>query len=198
MNRATRVRAREDSGNERKAAMRIVFLDFDGVLNSHEYMRRLGTLGEPVDVAGLDPEAVARLNRLVSEGCAEVVISSSWRHGRTLDELRAILTAAGFTGEVVGKTPDCAHKPEGGLWHGAMRGNEVQTWLDLAPLYDVWVAQFVIVDDDSDMAHLADRHVKTRFDTGLTDADVDRAVKMLGEERPLLVVPSKEMALRFT
>ncbi len=177
--------------------MRIVFLDFDGVLNSHEYMRDRAPAEERASVTGLDRVAVARLNRMVESGCAEVVVSSSWRHGRTLHELRVILADAGFTGEVVGKTPDCAHKPEGGLWHGAMRGNEVQSWLDLAPLFGIEVTQFVIVDDDSDMAHLADRHIKTTFETGLTDADVDRAVRMLDEERPLIVIPKVDM-LRFT
>ena len=175
---------------------RIVFLDFDGVLNSHAYARRLG---REQDVMGLDEDAVSRLNRLVTEGgFPDVVVSSSWRHGRTVHQLRELLHRAGFSGCVVGKTPDCAHTPEGGLWRGAMRGNEVQSWLDLAPLYDVEVTQFVIIDDDSDMAHLADRHIKTAFETGLTDADVDRAIKMLAEPVAAIVVPSTEVALRFT
>ena len=178
--------------------MRIVFLDFDGVLNSHQYMRGHGTATMPDGVTGLDPAAVVRLNRLVEDGAADVVVSSSWRHGRTVHELRYLLHTAGFSGCVVGKTPDCAHKPEGGLWHGAMRGNEVQSWLDLAPLYDVEVASFVIIDDDSDMAHLADRHIKTPFETGLTDEHVDLAIKMLSEPPPLLVEPTKEAVLRFT
>ena len=180
---------------EGMVAMKVVFLDFDGVLNSHAYARRLG---KEQDVMGLDEDAVSRLNRLVIDGRAEVIVSSSWRHGRTVHELRTLLRQAGFNGLVSGKTPDCAHKPEGGLWHGAMRGNEIQSWLTLAPLYDIDVEQFVIIDDDSDMAHLADRHIKTAFETGLTDADVDRAVAMLAEARPVLVVPSAEMALRFT
>jgi hypothetical protein len=175
--------------------MRLVFLDFDGVLNSHEYARRLG---DECDVLGIDLVAVSRLNRLVQEGCAEVVVSSSWRHGRTLDQLREILGAAGFTGTVVGKTPDCAHKSEGGLWHGAMRGNEIRTWIDLAPLYDVRVGQFVIIDDDSDMAHLADRHIKTKFETGLTDEDVDRAIDMLNQPVATILAASAEDVLRFT
>jgi HAD domain in Swiss Army Knife RNA repair proteins len=176
--------------------MRIVFLDFDGVLNSHAYARRLG---REQDVLGLDEDAVSRLNRLVEQGgFPDVVVSSSWRHGRTVHELRELLHRAGFNGCVIGKTPDCAHKTEGGLWHGAMRGNEVQSWLDLAPLYDVQVEQFVIIDDDSDMAHLADRHIKTSFETGLTDADVDRAIKMLAEPMPVVVRPSAETVLRFT
>lgn len=178
--------------------MRIVFLDFDGVLNSHEYVRRVGTFGEPVGVSGLDPDAVARLNTLVVDGCAEVVVSSSWRHGRTVRELGKILFDVGFNGKVVGKTPDCAHKPDGGLWHGAMRGNEIQSWLHLAPLFDIEVGQFVILDDDSDMAHLADRHIKTPFETGLTREHVDLAVKMLNEPPPAIVLPTKETVLRFT
>ena len=164
--------------------VRIIFLDFDGVLNSHDFMRRVPQRG----ICGIDPLAAARLNYLVEATDARVVVSSSWRHSRSVDELAKILRAAGFMHGVVGKTPDFAVKGDGGLWHGAMRGHEIQTWLNLAPNFDVNVDSFVILDDDSDMDHLAHRHVKTMVEHGLTDADVDRAIHLFNTAEPVVAL----------
>jgi hypothetical protein len=151
--------------------MRLVFLDFDGVLNSAEYMLSdRPTERERGGVMGLDPLAVARLNRLIKVTSAEVVVTSVVRHRKRRTELCDILKARGFVGTVRGMTP----------WHGGdhVRGLEIQAWLDewthaLGPI------EFVILDDDSDMNHLLPRLVKTSFATGLTDSDVDQAILML-------------------
>jgi len=169
---------------------KIVFLDFDGVLNSHPFIARTANGG----IAGLDPEAVVRLNRIVAVTGAEIVVSSSWRHGRSLACLRELLNASGFVGTVRGKTPDCARKPDGSLWHGAMRGSEAQAWITDADLYGLTVESFVILDDDSDMGHLAYRHVKTSMATGLLDEHVDRAIAILARsirEEGLIVMPEE-------
>jgi hypothetical protein len=74
--------------------MNIIFLDFDGVLNSRPFFaNRIAearielyeTLGEAADS---DPANVAELERLVQATGASIVISSSWRHCHRLDELR--------------------------------------------------------------------------------------------------------------
>jgi HAD domain in Swiss Army Knife RNA repair proteins len=143
---------------------RIVFLDFDGVLNSR------ASIADNCDIAGLDPTAVVRLNRLAAR--ANFVVCSSWRHGRSVKELQAILNGYGFRGHVCGKTPRA-----GGFRPG--RGMEIKMWLDFAPLFNHEVESFVILDDDSDMDPVADRHIQTSFDDGLQDAHVDLALKML-------------------
>ena len=170
--------------------MKIVFLDFDGVCNSTVYMRSLPE-SERSGVVGLDPAAVARVNRIVAgAGGASVVVSSSWRHGRSIAQLAQILRDASFDGHVRGATPEWLRKSPGGLYAAEARGQEIQAWLDGAPRYGIEVEQFVILDDDSDMAHLADRLVKTSFETGLLDEHVERAVRMLTEPPPLLVLPA--------
>lgn len=153
--------------------MKVVFLDVDGVLNSAAYLYAAerawpeGTPFEGNQHLELDPPAVARLNRIVRESGAKVVISSSWRFGNTPAEMQEILRRRGFEGEVVGDTPRDGH--------GAVRGLEIQAWLDGHP----GVESFVILDDDSDMAHLAPRHVRTRFSDGLLDEHVDAALAAL-------------------
>lgn len=157
--------------------MKVIFLDFDGVLNSHAFMR-----SDPVDgahlreSAALDPAAVLRLNRLVAETGAAVVVSSSWRYGRSVDRLRGILEERGFVGQVLDKTADWSRKEMNGLYVAQERGDEIRKWLDEHPE----VTSFVVLDDDSDMTAVRDHHVKTSlFNGGLLDEHVDRAAAIL-------------------
>lgn len=100
-----------------------------------------------------------------------IVVSSTWRLGRSLDEMKTIMGYAGVRPErVLDMTP---------RFYGAERGHEIQGWLSvnategamLLPKYQV--DNFVIVDDDSDMVHLMDRLVQTSHKTGLTWTEVE-------------------------
>ena len=55
------------------------------------------------------------------------------------------------------------------------RGDEIQDWLTRHPD----VTQFVILDDDADMAHLLPYLVQTRTREGLTDEQTDEVIKRL-------------------
>ena len=81
---------REDS------TRRVVFLDIDGVLAP---IRRWDRYGD------IEPACIEVLNEIVASARADVVVSSTWRHGKTVVELQAMLEAEGFTGRVVDKTP---------------------------------------------------------------------------------------------
>lgn len=181
--------------------MNVAFLDFDGVLNCTPYLVKLQREQPGIEIgeaADIDPEAVARLNRLVREASAQVVISSSWRHGRTVPKLAELLRARGFEGQVIGRTVDFVPNEDPmSKRHCGDRGDEIQAWIDTAPLYGVEVTSFVILDDSADMAHLADRLVRTSMDTGLLDGHVDRAIALLTAPPPAVVVPSPEMVARF-
>ena len=64
--------------------MPVLFLDVDGVLNRTGF--------RPMTSVGLrswiEPELAAHLNHVCMATGAALVLSSSWREGRTLDELR--------------------------------------------------------------------------------------------------------------
>lgn len=163
--------------------VRIVFLDIDGVLNSHVFWARMRKEKRDLtDVNNrIDPDAVMRVNRLCVENDADVVVSSTWRLSNSRPMLQRLLRERGFRRQIIGVTPDYTVQPTpGGIWLANERGHEIQGWLDdnaRAGRYEV--TSFVILDDDSDMAHLAERHVKTTSDVGLTDADVERATQIL-------------------
>lgn len=135
--------------------MKIVFLDFDGVLNSTrsfitskrgEPNGRWSSLDE-MNIATIDPVSVGLVNDLVERADAEIVISSSHRkffmkHGIIdLNGLRNYFKNLGIEGSILDATPR-NFRPY------ATRGDEIKEWLDgfLEP-----IDSYVILDDDSDM-----------------------------------------------
>jgi hypothetical protein len=148
---------------------RFVFLDFDGVLNGEDFFapRAPGSSGELWTADDLDPSRIALLGELVRRSGARVVISSSWRHHHTLEELVAILAGHGFEGEVVGATPRMSYQP---------RGHEIRTWL-VAHGHET--APYVVLDDEDPLGDAASRWVRTDPRVGLQPADVELALEIL-------------------
>ena len=148
--------------------MKVLFLDVDGVLNSEDYYvttppeKRLSfPLGE------FDPAAVKRVNRILDETQAKLVVSSSWRWN---PGLKNIFEKVGINHEIWGRTPS---------GKGRNRGYEIQQFLNSHPE----VSNYVILDDDSDMLEeQKNNFVHTNTYYGLTDEDTDKAIKILENE----------------
>jgi hypothetical protein len=140
----------------------VIFLDIDGVLAP---IRRWDRYGD------LDPACIQVLNEIVASGGADVVVSSTWRHGKTVTDLQEMLEAQGFAGRVLDKTP--SDLP------GAGRGEEIAAWLA-----EHAVGGYVIIDDHANMGKLHGRLVQTHPAHGLQPADVPRAVAMLMTSGP--------------
>ena len=153
--------------------MDIVFLDFDGVLNSEDWSATAADAPEGEGYWGpssLDERAVRRLNGLVAPG-VHFVVSSTWRQVHDREALESLLKSKGFSGTILDVTPRMHRTPDGFL---PVRGHEIQAWLDTHA-----VRAFVTLDDDSDMAHLLPHLVQTDPKLGLRDEDVARAREML-------------------
>lgn len=154
--------------------MKVIFLDIDGVLVNRASFRlpRVPWKSKTVSAARAHPDCVAALNRLTNTTGAVFVLSSVWRmFGITF--MREWLKVCGVKGKLVGMTPDLCHQSGSHLIVEAKeRGHEIQAWLDVHPE----VEAFVILDDDSDMAHLLSRLVQTQFQPGLTEQDATRAI----------------------
>jgi len=146
---------------------RIIFLDVDGVLNSHQsvLMHRYRRRG---DGGSLCPIACANLQCILDTvPTADIVITSSWRLGMSLDQIRKIFRANFIDGaRVIGETP---------CLPGAPRGEEIQAWLEshAGPLQ---VVSYVIIDDSEDMGPLHPRLVQTSYMLGLMH---DRAIEVI-------------------
>ena len=135
----------------------VIFLDIDGVLAPIRQWDRYGDL---------DPGCIQVLNEIVSRAEADVVVSSTWRHGKTVAELQEMLEAKGFIGCLVDKTPTGAP--------GADRGDEIAAWLAKHA-----VGGYVIIDDHGNMGELGAQLVQTHPAHGLQPADAPRAIAML-------------------
>lgn len=161
--------------------MKLIFLDFDGVLNSRKWMEGFHQkvreynkpestiLVEPEDA--LDPTPVELINQLVEKSGAKVIISSSWRILHGLESLNKILKNAGAKFEAIDTTPRTYEE----------RGIEIQQYLDYLKSKGDEVESFVIIDDDSDMAHfLNTKHfIKTAFEFGFMEWHLEEALKVL-------------------
>jgi len=160
--------------------MKVVFLDIDGVLNSEEFFETLpynkhdkyikaGYIEDQAfGLCNIDSVPVAKLNYLLSQTMAKIVVSSSWRGSDPkLQEIFAIVGIPHY----IGVTP--YHKDR-------HRGTEIQMWLDRHPE----VENYVIIDDDNDMLDSQLNHfVQTdAYKRGLSDEDVELAINILNKK----------------
>ncbi|TJZ75595.1 HAD domain-containing protein [Chitiniphilus eburneus] len=143
--------------------MKVLFLDFDGVLNSVRTATAFGDYPHKLDqIQKFDAVALQLIRNLNAAGVS-IVISSAWR---TFCTQRDIERAMGL--RLAGETPKSA---------SGRRGEEIKTWLDANPD----VTEYAIVDDDSDMLpEQMERFVQTNRQEGLSLADYYRICIILG------------------
>lgn len=139
--------------------MKILFLDFDGVIKplykdfSKDACKRVGDL----------------LNK---EPSLRIVVSSSWRI-QGLQSVRGILAAMGI--DPVKVIDITEGQPEHGL---KTRDHHIQKWLRDHP-----TENFVILDDEAEMPDFLHKYVQTNPLIGVTDKDAERALDILKQGR---------------
>ena len=151
----------------------VVFLDFDGVVETIYWEKdEVGSWSYNIHKYGHDElnnkQAIGWLNELYSKEPYDIVVSSTWRMGMTLEQLQALIIKSGFNPEikVIGMTP---------ILH-QQRGLEIQQWID----DNNFKGKFVIIDDDSDMCHLLPLLVRCDCQLGFTIYDYQKALRLLG------------------
>lgn len=159
--------------------MKVIFLDVDGVLNSEKFYRKRGAPDyrfedePPYPLCEFDPEAVELFNKITDQTGAKIVVSSTWRIGRTVDELKELFQSVGVTGQIIDKTRTLRERKE---YEKIVRGTEIRIWLEKFPK----VYRYIIIDDDNDMLpEQQPNFIKTSFWTGITVENVNAAIKKL-------------------
>lgn len=172
--------------------MKVLFLDIDGVCNSHD--------SHPNGYCGIDPKKMALLNSIVESTDCRIVLASAWRYL----VLKSSMTLAGFGNMLATYGASEAVRaalldvlPEDGSINDLHdRGKLARMWLDgrrfrraaddlLEPLDAVAVA----LDDGSwpdgfDLGYevMGIPSVRPKSSVGLTEAEAARVIELLNRE----------------
>ena len=117
---------------------KVIFLDFDGVMDTEYYDQILISEGKPInDEYGLvfDPSSIRNLKRIVEETYADIVVTSTWKYMMSYADILDMWKARelpGFVTDVTPNLPGCR-----------CRGDEIDAWLE--DCKDE--CQYVILDD---------------------------------------------------
>ena len=159
--------------------MKVIALDFDGVLNDDAH--RKATVGrfpgvvvfnEDVGKAMLDPVRCARVQRLCNETGASILFVTGWRQYASAEELSKILRGCGLTVPVLGSV-------RGMRFSGDMRGTALLDWIDEHPE----VTGLVVLDDTESYYRNHPRLLKILVapKDGIEEGHVERALAILAE-----------------
>lgn len=169
--------------------MRLLFLDVDGVLNHDVWFKSPEYKNNQHNwkVSMFDPKCVARVNKILKETGAKLVVSSSWRD---MTDLPEIFAGVGLPREF-DTTPysDIIYPdldPIRDLWEDDIRywrGSEIKWYLDHNVHEDY---TYCILDDDCDMLEeQLEYFVCTSNPSGLTDKLMEKAIDILNHGYPI-------------
>lgn len=184
---------------------KILFLDIDGVLNSYQsstFHHHISEFNDDAFVPGsetvkrflakqLCPIAVANLFEIVKVTKCKIVVSSTWRLGSDLKEMKSWFEDVPLIQEaIIGKTPHRGVKnvepnSYGVLeMHNVPRGLEIKIWISENG-YDSYrdKSMFVIIDDDSDMWPLQDNFIQIDSKVGLDWYKKEAVIDFLNKDK---------------
>lgn len=153
--------------------MNIIFLDIDGVLNSHRKLKEVyDKTHKPHSGYNypFDEVCLANLKTLVEATNSKIVITSTWRKDKEgRDKLIQTLKEYELDKHIIGYTP-ILNQP---------RGIEIKEYLSTLEHQP----NFIILDDDTDMEELQEYLIKTNISVGLTKENTEEAIIKLTKKR---------------
>lgn len=169
---------------------KVIFLDFDGVLNAFYYPKLLADRGKTWrDEFGVlfTLECINQLKRIIDATHAHIIISSSWKipfQNETaeiaLNNLKKLWTTRQYPGRIDGATPNLTFQEildmecEGNfICH---KGFEIEQWLRQHPTY----TSYAIIDDEKiALPHHQSHFIQTNPMVGLRPKDADQVIAIL-------------------
>jgi len=160
--------------------MKVIFLDFDGVITTPETKWNIGLV------------YVKRIKEICDKTEAKLVISSSWqRYGGTKNMSREErvdywfqgILMKGYRGYIKKFFKDYTYDMSGRFYgeYGNVRGSDIKSWLVRHPE----VTDYVIIDDEGDMLDEQLFHfVQTDWVFGIQDREVKLAIDVLNNKNP--------------
>ncbi len=164
----------------------VLFLDIDGVLNSQKSISSRRDAGGNWNNDAPDQEYLDRLDRIITETDAYIVISSTWRKSMPSFTMGLLLHKCGLSRHasrrIICSTPEL----------GGSRGVEILSWLihrnvsasefspNIRERYKV--TKMCILDDDDDVSMFGDYLILTNFLEGLTEGITDKVIEFLNSD----------------
>lgn len=178
--------------------MKLIFLDIDGVLNTHRDFFEASYYGHEYNKGNeiISRGNLAALDHLVAQTGAKIVISSTWRHHFKSSQLHEMFKIRGFKAPrttIIGKTPDRRKGFSSGPEY--FRGDEIHAFLEDRDD----VENYVILDDIPERwfsEEQQEHFIETDFyGGGLTPFKAERAADIIGRTKDAQEAHDKREAL---
>jgi hypothetical protein len=156
--------------------MKIIFLDFDGVMDTSYYDHILSKEGKPGNDeygAVFDPYCIRNLKRIIEETEADIVVSSSWKYMMSYQDFLNMWKDRGLPGFITDVTPNLVDRRK--------RGDEIDAWIEECKTE----CQYVIIDDleaNNFNEHQIPRLLIVNPFFGLDEETAERAIQILNAE----------------
>ena len=155
--------------------MKVIFLDFDGVMDTAYYDHVLAKEGKPGnDEYGIifDPNSIQNLKHIIEMTGADIVVTSSWKYFMSYKDFLDMWEARKLPGFVTDVTPNI---------HGSrLRGDEIDAWLKDCKSE----CQYIILDDlgaENFNVHQIQRLLVVNPFYGIDEDIADRAIRLLNQ-----------------
>jgi hypothetical protein len=157
---------------------KLIFLDIDGVLNNTSGAHQNGSQFK------LDSTCVNLLFDILNQTGAKIVISSSWRHGSTLDNFKLLFkqelyyhkispaVSDKIINSIIGLTVD-------GLLLDMTRGGEIRQWL----VDNKFNGNYAIIDDIPSIIGDSPYLFATNCKLGITKQDATKIINHLKKNK---------------
>lgn len=158
--------------------MKVLFLDIDGVINTGSAEVGFHWSNMKVD-SDLSPSALYHLHEIIEYTGCKIVISSTWRHGESLETMKGWFLDPLISDAIIGKTPCFEFKEELKDKSGRVqRGEEIYWWVNEGPYKDE-ITRYAVLDDDNDMDAVRENFFITEPTDGLNNTTKKKVVEHL-------------------
>ncbi|MBQ8457408.1 MAG: hypothetical protein IJ540_07385 [Prevotella sp.] len=153
--------------------MKVVFLDFDGVMDTAYYDHVLAKEGKPHnDEYGcvFDPNCIKNLKHIIDQTGADIVVTSSWKYLMSYQDFLNMWKDRDLPGFVTDVTPEPPNRRN--------RGDEIDAWIEECHTD----CQYVIIDDlgaNNFNEHQIPRLLIVNPFVGLDEDVADKAITLL-------------------
>ena len=156
--------------------MKILFLDIDGVLNSHASMLALG-LSWPQDnpkAVNLNPVAVGLLKEICKECDLHIYVHSTWST-QSKEWFTEMFKHYGFDAKVLERE------------HASILDVDRNERIDVA-IEHYRPEQFIVLDDDDVCSKFGERFILTDSRNGLGWEHYEKALALFGKQVPVILM----------